>query len=200
MRTVTGWGLVALTLSSFAASGCSSPPTVEIEAADAALAAALTAGAEEYAPASIGAVRDLRSQLDAELAIQADKFALTRSYDHATELATQISAAAESSAVEAGRYKEEVRQETAVLLEEVRVALTEAQGMLARAPRGKGSAVDLAAMRVDLDSAAATLAAGEVAMSEGRYLEAQAKVLAVQSSAQAVKSAIEAARRARGGA
>lgn len=180
-------------------SACSKPPAAEIESADAALTAAVAAGAEEYAPASLGSVRDLRAQLDAELALQSEKFALTRSYGHATELAAQILTASEEASAETARVKEEVRTETTALLAEVKVALAEVQDMLKTAPRGKGSATDLAALQSDLDSASVNLVEGETALNEGRYLEAKAKVLAVQSGAQAVRSAIEAAVRARTG-
>ena len=198
-RTTGRWGFLALAVTSLTLSACSKPPTVEMEAADAAMAAAVSAGAEEYASASMASARDLQAELTAELGIQADKSALTRSYDHATDLAIQLKAAADQTATEAASTKEQVRQEPTALLAEVKLALTEVQGMLATAPRGKGSATDLAAFQADLDSAAVTLAEGETAIAEGRYLDAKTKVLAVQSSTQSVKSAIETAARARTG-
>lgn len=191
--------VLALGLSGMVLSGCSKPPAAQIEAADAALAAAVADGAEQYATASLGSVRDLRAQLDAELALQSEKFALTRSYDHAQELATQIATAAGEASAETARVKEEVRTETTALLSEVKVALAEVQEMLRTAPRGKGSAMDLAALQADLDSASATLVEGETALNEGRYMDAKAKVLAVQSGTQAVRTAIESAIRGRTG-
>lgn len=185
--------LVVLAVAGLGVAGCSKPPSAEIDMADAALAAAATAGAEEYAPGAIGSVRDLRAQLDAELELQATKSSFTRSYDHALELANQVKAGSDAAASEAATAKETVRQETAVLLEEVKVALDEVQGMLATAPRGKGSAMDLAALQSDLDGAKASLLEGETALTEGRFLEAKTKVLAVQSVAQSVRTAIESA-------
>ncbi|MCJ7628899.1 MAG: hypothetical protein MUO50_10990 [Longimicrobiales bacterium] len=197
-QVTRGRTVLTLALTGLVLSGCSKAPAAEIEAADAAIAATMAAGAEEYAPASWGSVNDLRAQLDAELAIQSEKFALTRSYDHAQDLAMQVKAASEEAASETAMKREEVRQQTATLLAEVKLALVEVQGMLTTAPRGKGSAADLAALKADLDTAAAALAEGETAMGEERYMDAQAKVLAAQSGVEAVKSAIQMAIGVRG--
>ena len=198
-RVTKGTAMVSLALVGVVLSGCSKPPSSELETAEAAMSAAVDSGAEEYAPASLAAIRDLKAQLDTEMGIQAEKFALTRSYDHAQELALQMKAGADAAAAEAIQGKETVRQETTVLLQEVKVALDEVQALLVAAPRGKGSAVDLAALQGDLDSAKATLIEGETAFGEGQYLVAKTKIMAVQSGTQAVKSAIEAAIQARTG-
>lgn len=188
----------ALVIAGILVSGCSKPPSAEIEAADAAIQTAMQAGALEYAPESVGPMTDLRSELEAELAVQAEKWAPTRSYDLALDLSLQVKAAAERANSDAVETKETVRMETATLLEEVKIALQDVQTMLASAPTGKGTAADLAALNADLTSAAATLGEGEAAFAEGRYLEAKTKVLAVQAGTQSVKAAIEAATQARG--
>jgi hypothetical protein len=127
------------------------------------------------------------------MAIQSEKFALTRSYDNAMELATQVKAASDQAASETAIKKEEVRLQTMALFADVRLALADVQQMLTTAPRGKGSAMDLAALQADMDSAVATFAEGEAAISEGRYMDANAKGLAAQSGADGVRSAIQAA-------
>ena len=192
-----GTVVVSLALVGAVISGCSKPPSADLEAAEAAVAAAVASGAEEYAPASLAGVSDLKAQLDTELGIQGEKFALTRSYDHAQELAVQMKAGADAVAAEAIQAKETVRQETTALLQEVKVALDDVQAMLSAAPRGKGSAVDLAALQGDLDSAKATLLEGEAAFNDGQYMVAKTKIVAVQSGTQSVKSAIETAIQAR---
>jgi hypothetical protein len=195
-HVLQGRWMVLLALAGLGVAGCSKPPSAEIGAADAAITAAVSAGAEEYAAASLGSVRDLRAQLESELALQGGKFSLTRSYDHALELATEVTTAANSAASEATTSKEAVRQETTALLEQVRLALNEVQGMLATAPMGKGTAMDVAALQADLDAARTSLTESETALAEGRYLEAKTKVVAVQSAAQSVRTAIETARQA----
>jgi len=196
-RVSRGTAIVSLALVGVALTACAKAPSAELESAEAAISTAVTSGAEEYATASLAAVRDLKAELDTELGIQSQKFALTRSYDHAQELAVQMKAEADAAAAEAVEAKEVVRQETTALLTEVKVALEDVQGMLASAPKGKGTAADLAALQGDLDSAKATLAEGETAFTEGRYLEAKTKIMAVQSGTLSVKTAIETAIQAR---
>jgi hypothetical protein len=177
--------------------GCAKPPSADIEAADVALNAAVTAEAEAYAPAALGSVRDLQAQLDAELALQSEKSFLTRSYGHAQELATQIKTAADQATTEAAANKEVVRQETAVLADQVKMALQDVQALLTRAPRGKGSAMDLAALQSDLDSAAAGIAESETAFAEGKFMEAKSKLEAAKAGVDGVKTAIDLAVQAR---
>jgi flagellin-like hook-associated protein FlgL len=191
--------VISLALAGMLLSGCSRQPTADIEAAAAAMASATTAEAQEYAQASFAAVQDLQAQLDSELKIQSEKFALTRSYDHAKALATEIKAKADSVATEGIQAKESVHQETTALLQEVKVTMDDVQAMLTTAPKGKGSAMDLAALQGDLDTAKATLAEAEAEFNNGKYMVAKTKILAAQSGAQTVKSAIETAIKARSG-
>lgn len=189
--------LAVLAFTGAALTGCAKVPAAEIEQADAAIAAAVAAEAETYASASLASVRDLRAQLDAELNAQAEKFALTRSYTRAQELASQIKGRAEQVAAEAASNKEAVRQEVAAMVEVVKLGLQEARSLLARAPRGKGSAMDLAALQGDLDAAAAAISEGETAFAEGRYMDAKSKLEGAQATILSVKGAVEAAAQAR---
>jgi hypothetical protein len=194
-----GAAVMSLALAGMVLSGCSKPPSADLEAATAALASATAAEAQEYAQASFAGIEDLQAQLDSELKIQSEKSAFTRSYDHAKELATEIKANADAVAMEAVQAKESVHMETTALLQEVKLSMEEVQTMLTTAPKGKGSAMDLAALQGDLDTAKATLAEGEAEFNNGKYMVAKTKILAAQSGAQTVKSAIETAISARSG-
>ena len=65
---------------------CGAPPTADIDAAKAAVTAAATAGAGDYAAASLKAAEDAQAALDAELKAQEAKW--FKSYDKAKQLAT----------------------------------------------------------------------------------------------------------------
>jgi len=166
--------------------GCSKAPTAEIAAADTALEQARTAEAGDYAPASLMAAEEARADLDTELKAQEDHFALTRSYTHAKELAIASQQAAEKAAADAAEGRNRTRDEAANLIAEVRTMLTEAQGMLAKAPRGKGSAVDLAAMKSDLAGIESSLAEMDGAFAAERFAEAKTKAQAAKDSVQQI--------------
>lgn len=197
MRKIT-FGLLMLVLV-FAVAGCAKPPEQDINAAKAAIEAAQQAGASDYAPESLNKANDLKAQLDAELKTQEEKFALFRSYKKATELAQQAKAAGETAATDAATKKEQVKAEAQTLINDAKTALTEAQDMLAKAPKGKGTQADIEAMKNDLTTAGTALTDAETSFNGERYLDAKSKAEAVKNQIAGVKSAVEQAIAAKSG-
>ncbi len=188
MRKIT-FGLLMLALVVMV--GCAKPPQEDMNAAKAAIEAAQTAGAGDYAPDSLKAAEDSQASLDAELKTQEGKFALFRSYTKAKELAAATKAAGEKAAEDAKVRKEQVKQEAQTLINEAKTGLTEAEEMLKKAPRGKGTQADLEALKGDLQGVTSSITEAESAFSAERYLDAKAKAEAAKSTIGNVKSAIE---------
>ncbi|MBM3318078.1 MAG: hypothetical protein FJY75_09530 [Candidatus Eisenbacteria bacterium] len=187
------WSVCALVLSLAFFSGCAKPPAEAIEAARQALESAKAAQASEYAPRSLANAETAKSTLEAELKAQEDKFALFRSYKKATEMATAAKAAADQTVQDANTAKEQARRESEALIGQVRAAIDEAKQMLASAPRGKGSQMDIKALEADIASTEASLAEVERTYGEGAYLRAKAKAQATLQSVNNIKSTITAA-------
>jgi len=131
---------------------CGAPPTADINAAKAAVTAATAAGAGDYAAASLKAAEDAQAALDAELKVQDGKW--LKSYDKAKQLATDVKTAGEKAAADAEAGKAKAKADATEAIAAAKAALTEAEGLLAKAPKGKGSAADIAAMKADLTTAA----------------------------------------------
>lgn len=178
-------------------SACSKPPQEAIAAAEEAQTAAQSAGAAEYAPEAWSAVAEAKAALDAELAAQGEKMSLTRSYERAEELATAYQTAAQEASTAAAAAMEQARTEATNLITESRLALDEATAMLASAPRGKGSAADLAAMKADLEAAGVSLSGAESALTSGAYLDARAKASSAREVIARVKDSVTQAQTAR---
>lgn len=181
--------LASLTL----AAGCAAPPQEAIDAAKSAVESARTHAAQEYAPDALKAAEDAYAELEAEVAAQGSKFALLRSYKVASEKATAAQTAGQQAEAAAAAGKEQAKNDAMGALEGSRTMLAETMTMLDSAPRGKGSAMDLAALKTDLESAGATLAEAETLMGSEQYHQAKAKVDAAQAAIQGVRSQIEAA-------
>ena len=196
MRKVI-FGLLMLVL--VFAVGCAKPPQEAINGAGQAIEAAGQARADEYATDALKAAEDLKGQLEAELKVQEDKFALFRSYKKAEELASQEKAAGEKAAQDAKTRKEQVKQEATQLIADCKTALTEAQDMLKKAPRGKGTQADIKAMENDLAGVQSSLAEAESALTAEKFLDAKAKAEAAKSTIANVKNAIEQAAAAKSG-
>jgi hypothetical protein len=199
MRHPSIAALAVIGFISATAAGCAAVPQADIDAAKAAAEQSVTAGAADYAQDSYRAVQDAQTALDAELAAQADKFALTRSYSKATELAAELKAAGEHAAQEAIVGRELAKDEAMTLIADAKTALTQAQQMLAKAPKGKGTAQDLAALKADLDTAAASITEAETAFATDAFRDAMTKAEAAKAAAANVIAAIQQAMAARGG-
>jgi hypothetical protein len=170
---------------------CATPPTADIDAAKTAISGAEAAGAAEYAADSLKAAQDAQAALDAELKAQEANW--MKSYDKAKELAAAAKAAGEKATTDATAGKEKAKADATAAIEAAKAALTEAQDLLAKAPKGKGTAADLAAMKTDLETAAATITEAEGALTNVKYLDALAKAESAKTAAGTVKSAVEAA-------
>jgi hypothetical protein len=172
---------------------CEDPPEPAIQSARAALSSADAAGAADYAPQSLAAAEAALQSLESELTTQEEKFSMFRDYEESTRLATEAQAAAEKAAADAEAGKQRVRSETEALLAQARSLIDEASTMLATAPRGKGSEVDLAVLQADIAGAGAVLPEVEQSLAAGRYLEAKSRAESALQTAQGVKQAVETA-------
>lgn len=84
--------------------GCSSPPTADVDAAKAAVEKAATERADQYAAESLRAAQAARTALDTELKAQEGKW--LKSYDKTRELAVAAKAAGDRAASDAVAGKE----------------------------------------------------------------------------------------------
>lgn len=174
---------------------CATPPTADIDAAKTAISGADAAGAAEYAADSLKAAQDAQAALDAELKAQEAKW--FKSFDKAKELAAAAKAAGEKATADAAAGKEKAKNEATQGIEAAKAALKEAQELLDKAPKGKGTAADLAAMKTDLETAGTTIADAEAALGAVKYLDAKAKAESALKAATTVKEAVEAAKAAK---
>ncbi len=172
---------------------CAKEPTEALDAAKSALAAAKTAEAADYAPDALAAAETAAAALDAELKAQSEKFALTRSYTKASELAAQAKAAADKAAAEAVTGKEQMKTEATTLVAGVRSAVDAAKAALANAPKGKGSAADIEAMKSDVAGVEAGLADMDAAIAAGRYKDAKVKAEAAKATLDKIVADVAAA-------
>jgi len=187
------WLILGCAVAIVALAGCSKPPTEQIDLAKQAVQEAEAADAATYAPQELSAAEDAQKRLDAELKLQEEKFALFRSYKQSTALAAEVKTAGEQASAAAAAGKEKVRQEATQQIADTQALLDEVRALLAKAPRGKGSEADIAAMSADLDAVAASLAEANQSLQSGDYRDAQNKASAAQTSAQQVKTDIETA-------
>jgi hypothetical protein len=188
--------LIALGL---AFSGCAKRPEMEISAARTAVTEANTPDAQTYAPDALRRVRDAEQALDRELAVQDKKFVLFRKYEEAKRLAAEVQTKAGEAKTEAAAKKAEAMAEATRLIAEAKALLAEVQEMMTKAPRGKGTALDLQVLKEDLVSVEATLGEADMNFSSEKYLEAQKQAKLAMNTANSVKNELTAAMEAKKG-
>jgi hypothetical protein len=172
---------------------CAKEPTEALNAASSALAAAKTAEAADYAPAALAAAETASAALQAELKAQGEKYAVTRSYTKAAELAVVAKAAADAAAAEAVTGKEQMKTEATTLVAGVRSAVEATKQVLATAPKGKGSAADLEAMKSDVAGVETALADMDAAIANGNYKDAKVKAEAAKATLDKIVADVQAA-------
>lgn len=180
--------------------GCAKPPVAEIDAAKAAIQAAVDAGAGDYAAASLREAQNAVASLEAEVQAQAKKFALMRSYKQAATLAATAKAAGEKAKADAEAGKAQAKADAEALLAQAKTALEEATAVLKAAPKGKGTEMDIKAMENDLMTVGTQIAEGEAAHAAGKYLESKAKFEAALNASNNVKNMVEQAKAAKAAA
>jgi hypothetical protein len=186
--------VLAAAVAAVAVTSCAKPPTKAIDAAHAAQDAAVAAGAPTYAPDAQAAVASARAALDAEVAAQQSRMAFRRSYKQTEQLAADLKAASDKATADANGAKEQARQDATKLITDCQTALQEVSTMLASAPKGKGTAADLAALKVDLQSAGQSLTDAQTQLTSQNYLEARTKAMAASQAIDSVRAAVVRAR------
>lgn len=191
------WIVCAMVVAALFATGCSKAPQADIDAAKAAMEQAALAEADVYAAGQYAAAEDAMKRLEAELTLQEEKSSLFRRYGTATELATEVKTASAAAAEAAVTGKEQVQAEAMDTIASTRELLTEVQGILAKAPTGKGTQADLAAMKADLEGVQIALDEADAAFAAGAYMDAQTGATAARDVLEQVQADIAAAIEAR---
>jgi hypothetical protein len=173
--------------------GCSKPPEVEMQGANAAMSAAQTAEAETYVPDSFRAAMDTLNAADAAKKEQDSKFALFRSYGKSKEMFVKATEMFNNVATEAATEKERVHQEVVAALANAKAVVDSANVALSKAPRGKGSKADIELIKNDLSAVMAGYTEAEGDINAGKYMLAKAKVENVVNGAHKIMEEIAAA-------
>ncbi len=179
--------------------GCAKRPEVDIAAARTAVTEAATPDAQTYAPDALRRVKEAEQALDRELAVQDKKFVLFRKYEEAKRLAAEVTTKAGEAKTEAAAKKAEAMAEATRLIQEAKALLTEVQGMMEKAPRGKGTALDLQVLKSDLASVETTLGEADMSFASEKYLDAQKQAKLALNTANSVKTELTAAMEAKKG-
>lgn len=169
---------------------CAKVPQVPIDQARQALESA-KAEASKWAADSLTAAQNKAAELDAELAVQKGK--LFKNYDKTLQLVQELRQLSEKATQDAASAKSAAKAEAEAAVTQAETTLTAAREALAKAPKGKGSATDIAAMTGDLDAAAATIATAKTDLSNENFQDAKTKAASATQQADRVVNEVNVA-------
>ena len=129
--------LVAFSFLVFTLASCAKPPQAEIDAANASIEAAKTAGADRYVPESFNAASEALRSADAAVAEQQAKFALFRNFDAAKTTLASVSTLATKAVEETTAKKAALQAEVSQAVTDLNALIVANKELLAKAPRGK---------------------------------------------------------------
>lgn len=179
MRIARAFAAVTL-LSVLAA--CAEPPQAEIDAARAALdAASRNSDVVTYAPDALRSAQEKMNALNAEIALQAKRSALSRSYDDAASLAREAAALAARAGGDAVAAKQQVASDAAGLVEEVTEAIPGFESKVWAARRVPRIKLDIIApLQLVPDQARAAVDDARKDIASGAFAAAKARLMAAK--------------------
>jgi hypothetical protein len=159
-------------------SSCGKVPQVEIDATNAAIEEAKTAGADVYLTADFAALQDSMAAINEN--IEAQKAKLFANYGDVKEQLATVSETALAVQTKTEARKEEVKQEIAALEVEVASIVAQNNELVTQAPKGKEGTAALEAIKGDISLI-------ETSMTEVGTLAASEELLAALDKAKAAK-------------
>jgi len=184
-------GLTLALIVTFAFTSCAKQPTEQMDAAKAAIQAVQAAKGDIYAKDELSKLNsDLQAALD-EVNAQAKKF--FKKYGKAKEmLAKVITDADAAKALIPGRI-DEAKKAAEAALNDAKTGYDAAKALLEKAPKGKGTAKDIEALKADLTGLESQLTEVQNAIKAEDYFGAKDKAVAVKDKAKGIADQVQAA-------
>jgi hypothetical protein len=188
MKNKVLMGLAAIAMVAVLSS-CGKKPQVEIDATNAAIAAAQTAEAAVYVPAEFAAVQDSMKAILADVAAQESK--LFKKFGPAkAKLATTLTLANQVAA-NAATKKEEVKKEVEATMTAIKGVIEENKTLITKAPRGKEGAAVLEQIKTEMATIETSVAEAQGLYDKGSFMDALNKVKAANERATGINTELK---------
>ena len=170
-------------------SSCGKVPQAEIDATNAAIAAAQAAEANVYVPAEFTALQDSMNAINAAVEAQSGK--LFKKFTPVKEKLAATLTLANQVAANAGVKKEEVKKEAETLLNDIKTVIAENGKLIPKLPRGKEGAAVIEQMKADLATVDASVVEAQGLFDKGAFQDALNKIKAANDKAAGLNAEIK---------
>ncbi len=175
-----------LVLVSVLFTGCSKLPQAEIDAVNASIAEASTAGADIYLKDNYVALQDSMRVILAD--IEGKKSKLFKNYSAATDRLVNLNGMAQEVTKQTIIRKEELKNEILSMVAEAEKLVTINYNLILEAPKGKEGTTALLAIKGELSAIETTIQDTKGLVDQGEYLTAMDKIKAGQEKAQMINT------------
>jgi hypothetical protein len=188
MKNKVLMGLAAIAMVAVLAS-CGKVPQAEIDATNAAIAAAQAAEANVYIPSEFAALQDSMTAINAEVEVQKSK--LMKKYGPVKESLTSTLALANQVAANAAVKKEEVKKQAETLLNDIKAVIAENGKLIPKLPRGKEGAAVIEQIKADMATVDVSVVEAQGLYDKGAYMDAFNKIQAAKAKADGLNAEVK---------
>ncbi|HOB84149.1 MAG TPA: hypothetical protein PKM76_06890 [Bacteroidales bacterium] len=177
-------------------SSCGKVPQAQIDATNAAIEAAKAAEVNVYLPDEFAKVQDAMNTVLADVETQKSK--LFKKFGDVKVKLDEVTNMANQAVAGVAAKKEEVKNQTQTLLNDIKAVAEENTKLVPKLPRGKEGAQVIEQIKADLTGVESAVAEAQGLFDKGSFMDAMNKVKAAKAKADALNSEIkEALRKAR---
>jgi len=169
--------------------GCAQKPQKEIDDATAAVKAVVSEGLGKYSPEDEKKLNDAMAAAMQEIKVQEGK--TFKSYDKTKQLLADVKKMADEQKAALPAKKEKAKQDAVAAMDAAKASLADAKKILAQAPKGKGTAADIEALRGDVKGAEDMLAEVQGLIDKEDYAGAMTKANAIKEEAGGVADQVK---------
>jgi len=169
---------------------CGKQPVEEINATKAAMEAAVSEGANKYVADEYKVVDGALVAAMEEVKLQDSK--MFKNYDKAAQMLAKVKTDSEALKAKAIAEKQRLMDQASADLAAAKTAVATAGDLVTNAPKGKGSAADIMAMKADVAGLETALAEVQPLIDAGDFAAASEKALAINDKASALSDEIKA--------
>jgi len=188
MKNKVLMGLAAIAMVAFLSS-CGKVPQTEIDATNAAIAAAQAAEANVYVPAEFTALQDSMNVITA--AVETQKSKLFKKFGPIKEKLASTLTLANTVAANAATKKEEVKKEAETLLNDIKAVIEENGKLITKAPKGKEGAAVIEQIKADMATINTSVADAQALYDKGSYMDALNKIKAAKDKADGINAELK---------
>jgi len=188
MKNKVLMGLAAIAMVAFLSS-CGKVPQTEIDATNAAIAAAQAAEANVYVPVEFTALQDSMNAINA--AVEAQKSKLFKKFGPVKVNLAKTLTLANTVAADAAAKKDEVKKEAGTLLNDIKAVIDENNKLITKAPRGKEGAAVIAQIKADMVTINASVVDAQALYDKGTYMDALNKIKAAKEKADGINTELK---------